>query len=71
VLEPALWHTKVGFKSSASSPAPPSLVPGYFGLVDTVAAIVPFPPLTIFGLDRRNGIYRWLVSELQPPPLAL
>lgn len=54
-----------------SSPAPPSLVPGHFGLVGTVAAIVAFPTLTILGLDRSNSIYRWLVPELQSPPLAL
>jgi len=58
-------------KSSSLSPAPPSLVPGYLSFGGSVATVIILPTLTVLSLDRRNGMHGWLLSELQPPPLAL
>jgi hypothetical protein len=54
-------------KSSPSSPAPSSLVPGHLRLVATVVAIIA---LTVLGLDWSNGVHRRFLPELQPPHLA-
>lgn len=60
-----------GLKSSPLSPGPPSLVPGHLSLASSVATVICLATLAVLSLDRRNGMHRWLLSELQPPPLAL